>query len=106
MRARHGDMLSAPFQCDFCWFLNLQGRLANVASPADRLLMAYIRRANLDIMWSREESTVRNTLTQFKKGRDLSMELGMRPVPVSLGPWPLEDNQGFQVALEILRASQ
>ena len=106
MRARHGDMLSAPFQCDFCWFLNLQGRLANVAAPADRLLMAYIRRANLDIMWSREESTVRNTLTQFKKGRELSMELGLTPVPVDLGPWPLQDNQGFQVALEILRASQ
>ena len=79
-------MLSAPFQCDFCWFLNLQGRIANVAEPADRLLMAYIRQANLDIMWSREECTIRNTLTQFKKGKELCMELGLTPVPVELGP--------------------
>ena len=68
--------------------------------------MAYIRQANLDIMWSLEESFVRNTLIQFKKRKELSMELGLTPVPVELGPWPLEDNQGFQVALEILRASQ
>ena len=104
--ARKGDMLSAPFQCDFCWFVNLQQREANLASPADKLLMAYIRRVNLDIMWSREESTVASTLGQFCKGRDLSLELGLKPVEVPLGPWPVEDTQGFQIAIELLRASQ
>jgi len=26
MCARPGDMLSAPFQCDICWFVNIQKR--------------------------------------------------------------------------------
>ena len=47
-----------------------------------------------------------NTLRQFRKGKELSNELGLAPVHVDLGPWPLEDNQGMQVAIEILRASQ
>ena len=104
--ARKGDMLSAPFQCDWCWFVNLQGREVNLESPADKLLMAYIRRVNLDVMWSREGSTVASTLSQCCKGRDLSLELGLTPVELPLGPWPVGDSLGFQVAIELLRASQ
>ena len=32
--------------------------------------------------------------------------MGLEPVRIPLGPWPLEDSCGFQIALEILRASQ
>ena len=99
-------MLSSPFQCDYCWFVNLLKREANAAAPADRLLLAYIRRVNLDIMWSREESTVASALGQFRKGRDLSRELGLPPVALPVGPWPVDDLQGFQIAIELLRASQ
>ena len=52
LSARNGDLLSAPFQCEFCWFVNIKGKEASVEAPSDRLLMAYIRRVNLDIMWS------------------------------------------------------
>ena len=99
-------MLCAPFQCDYCWFFTLKRRRFNAASPSDRLLLAYIRRVNLDMMWSREESTVRNTLTQVKKGRSLSAELGLNPVSLDVGPWPDTDWMGLQVAIELLRASQ
>ena len=75
--AHKGDMLLSPFQCDYCLFVNLLKREANGAAPVDRLLLAYIRRVNLDIMWSREESTVASTLGQFCKGRDLRRELGL-----------------------------
>ena len=106
MCARMGDMLSSPFQCDACWFVNLLKKEVDSASPADRLLLAYIRRVNLDIMWSREESTVASTLGQFRKGKNLSRELGLPPVDLQVGPWPVADNQGFQIAIELLRASQ
>ena len=99
-------MLSVPFQCDYCWFVNLKRREFNPASPNERLLLAYIRRVNLDMMWSREESTVQSTLSQIKKGKSLSTELGLNPVGITLGPWPVGDTVGFQVALELLRASQ
>ena len=99
-------MLCVPFQCDYCWFFTLKRRHVNAASPGDRLLLAYIRRVNLDMMWSREESTVRNTLTQIKKGRALSGELGLESVPLEVGPWPDNDWMGLQIAVELLRASQ
>ena len=58
VRPRNGDMLCALFQCDYCWFFTLKKRHVNSASPSDCLLLAYIRRVNLDMMWSQEESTV------------------------------------------------
>ena len=99
-------MLSIPFQCDFCWVVNLTKREYNPASPCDRLLVAYSRRVNLDMMWAREESTVGSTLRQMKKGKGLSAELGLDPVGITVGPWPVADQMGFQVAIELLRASQ
>ena len=62
MRARDGDMWAAPFQCDWCWFINLKGREAITGSNKDERLLGYIRRVNLDIMWSREPGTVRITM--------------------------------------------
>ena len=42
----------------------------------------------------------------LKKGRKLSSELGLEPVNFRLGPWPVGDAQGMQIAIEMLRASQ
>ena len=75
-------------------------------SLGDKRLLAYIRRVNLDIMWSREGSTVYNNLTSLRKGKRMSEDLGLKPVGIDLGPWPVCDGQGFQVAIEMIRASQ
>ena len=42
-------MLCAPFQCDFCWFVNLKDREVDTESLSDRRLLGYIRRVNLHI---------------------------------------------------------
>ena len=68
--------------------------------------MGYIRRVNLDLMWSRERGTIATTLAAVNKGRTMSIELGLVPQVIKLGPWPLGDDQGFQRAVEMLRASQ
>ncbi len=73
---------------------------------SDQRLMGYMRRVNLDVMWSRENSTVAAILGNIRKGKRMSKALNMDPVKLVMGPWPLEDKQGFQVALEMLRASQ
>ena len=36
----------------------------------------------------------------------MSKELGLPPVQIKVGPWPVVDNCGFQVAIEKLRSSQ
>ena len=49
---------------------------------------------------------MRNTLTQVKKGRSLSSKLGLDPVLLEVGPWLDMDWMGFQIAIELLQASQ
>lgn len=106
MYARDGDMWSVPFQCECCWIVNIKGREFDPFDAKDLLLQQYLVRMNLDLMWSREPGTVKATLYQLEKGARLSEELGLDPVEISRGPWPLTDNVGCQVALQILRASQ
>jgi len=106
LNARKGDMLCCPFQCDYCWHVNLMHRSARDCYTGDAILLGYIRRVNLDMMWSREPSTVGNHLKNLVKGRDMSLELGLEPISLSMEPWPAGDTCGFQVAIEIIRASQ
>jgi hypothetical protein len=65
-----------------------------------------MRRVNLDVMWSREPSTVLTTLNTLKRAKKLSEELGFESVPISVGPWPVADTCGFQIAIEMLKQSQ
>ncbi len=106
MRARDGDMWTIGFQCEYCWIVNLKKRDFNPNDPKDRMLCAYIRRFNLDAMWSREPKTVSGNLTQLKKGALLSKNLGLDPVDIQLGPWPVGDPYGVQIGLEMLASSQ
>ena len=99
-------MLSAPFQCDCCWFVNLSKREPSNASESDHRLLGYIRRVNLDMLWSSEGSTVGHSLGNLRKAARMSALLNLAPHHVPRGPWPVGDNLGFQVAIEILRASQ
>jgi hypothetical protein len=106
LNTRKGDMLSSPFQCDCCWFANIHQSDANPWFAEDARKLAYIRRVNLDVMWSREPSTVISTYNTLNKARKFSEELGLKPIDVKVGPWPVADTCGFQVAIEMLRHSQ
>jgi len=102
LHARKGDMMCCPFQCDYCLHVNLTHRLASDAYVGDARLLGYIRRVNLDMMWSREPSTVRNQLKKMLKGGDLSLELGLEPISLSMRPLPAGNTCSFQVAIDIL----
>jgi hypothetical protein len=106
MTARKGDMWSSPFQCDFCWFVNLEKREAIRGLNSDDRLLGYIRRVNLDVMWSREPGTVLGNYRQLVKMNRLCEDLGMTRIEIKRGPWPVEDNCGFRLAIIMLRASQ
>ena len=56
--ARNGDWIIAPFQCESCWFVKICGKPPNLNQPSDKYKWSLIRRANLDIFWSRERATV------------------------------------------------
>ena len=106
MYARDGDMWSNPFQCEWCWLINLKKKESRSGNAEDELLLKYLRRMNLDILWSREPTMVRGNLGQLKKGAKMSTALGLEPTILDRGPWPIGDLYGCQIALEILRSSQ
>ena len=99
----NGAHIMQPFQCDFCWFWNLQKRKPVASSYRDNTLMAHIRRVNLDLIWSRAEGT--NYNSSFRKAVKVDMALGLTPSHYPQGPWPVADLVGFQTAIEIVGAS-
>ena len=106
MRARNGDWLIAPFQCDQCHFINIYNRVPLADSEHDKLILLFVRRANLDMFWSRTDLTVSSNLSSITEILKISRELNL-PVPLSvLGPWPVKDISGMKLAIIELRKSQ
>ena len=56
--ARNRDHLMFPFECDTCIFRKLRKRDPIENMYQDVLLLAGIRRGNLDVFWSSASSTV------------------------------------------------
>lgn len=103
---RSGDMILAPFQCEWCWFTNLKGKVASDRGASDQCLLRFIRRVNLDVLWAKEPGTVKSALGQYQKALDLLGELGLQhPNFPQRGPWPLCDSLGMTTCLAILKAS-
>jgi hypothetical protein len=103
MHARDGDHLVTPFQCNLCIFRTLQGRNPG---PHDELLMECIRQANLDALWGRETSKVNATLRAARQTTELLAQVKMRPPYPMLGPFSMEDSQGYAVAVSMLLKSR
>ena len=98
--AREGDDLLVPFECDFCVFAKLTGRLfGREAVDSDVFLMSCIRRVILDAFWSRSRSTVVNNTRLFREMMTLSQQLGFEPPYEAPGPLPGFDHCGYRVAI-------
>jgi hypothetical protein len=104
--ARRGDIVCAPFQCDHCWFANITKKEANPWYADDARKLAFIRWVNLDVMWSRELSTVGSMLGTLARAKKDSEDLDFSAQVIRLGPWPIADTCGYQITIEMLRHSQ
>ena len=102
----NGSFLIFPFQCDLCWFRNLELRSPREDSLSDKRIMHYIRRVNLDGIWSRSRSTIGSVRRSISQLINVWKELGVTPELPPLGPWPVADSVGFRLALAQLKYSQ
>lgn len=100
--ARNGDHLGAPFQCDLCIFRRIQQRNPLPDSQSDKLALAYVRRATLDVFWSRASSTVAGNRRTIERNIEGLLALGMEGPYYDPGPSAAVDDQGFEVALSVL----
>ena len=103
--ARPGDGVITPFQCDRCWFINLHERMPMTNSGSDDRELALIRRATLDMFWSRESSTVAQTVRGLKELIRGAESAGRRMPLERLMPWEISDEQGMGVAIAMLEKS-
>jgi len=103
--ARPGDHLFCPFQCELCSFYKLKGRTPGREEHADRLLLKYLRQANLDAFWSRRPGTIsaylRIVKEQIEVGNLFGIEMFEQP-----GPFPVSYDFGTRSALTVLWKSE
>jgi len=96
----------SPFECDRCIFHKLRGEPPNPEAERDKLLLACIRRANLDAFWSRSSDTVSGHVGQVRMMLMLSKLVGIEPLIPSPGPLPPFDHCGYTVAINMLLKSR
>ena len=103
---RKGDHLMVPFECDTCIFVKLRKTKPNHQNPKDKLLLACIRRFNLDAFWSRTSSTVLANASRVARQIELSRLVGLQSPFQHRASLPLRDHCGYEVAIQILLASR
>jgi hypothetical protein len=105
--ARNGDHLMVPFECDECVFVKLRKfSTSPYNQEKDKLLLACIRRANLDAFWSRASSTVTANGDRVRAALVLSDSVGLQGPYENDGVMPYNDHCGYEVAIQMLLASR
>jgi len=103
--ARNGDHLMTPFQCDWCQFRVVSGRLPRADSREDEWLLCLLRRANLDALWGRERSKVVANQRNIDWMIQIWSQIGIGPALPEFGPFPSRDMFGMTVAVAMLAKS-
>ena len=65
---RNGDhLMKVPFECDQCHFRNINKRDLIYGCKKDEDMYIAIRRAQLDVFWAQEPSTVANNCSCLRR---------------------------------------
>ena len=96
-----GAQFMNPFQCDLCIFRTLFNR-DPTQTVGDKENMIVIRRMNLDLIWSREPSTIKKNLSHLNQVISIAEASGMTPTLTCPGPFPFEDVYGWTIAFTML----
>ncbi len=97
--------MAAPFQCERCHFINIHKRLPLDISSSDQSKLAYLKRANLDMFWSRRPGTLDGLVRGVMFIVKTSQVLALPGVLPDITPWPVKDEVGMALAIVLLRKS-
>lgn len=99
-----GVHVCIPFQCEVCWIRNLEGRDVLPGGRDEGYLMT-LRRANLDAMAGKAKSTISKHVAEVKMMVKNSLRVGKTPTLPPRGPFPLKDEFGMGLAVDMLQRS-
>ena len=99
-RGVRGAHAAIPFQCEQCWIVNLEKRLP--VSGMDDMYIMVIRRANLDAMAGRAETTLIAHSNSILRTVRFCQAFHKTPSIPPRGPMPFGDQVGMGVACEML----
>lgn len=107
MHGRDGDhVMGVGFECDVCHFRNITKRDVCWVSRKDLTKLRYIRRASLDVMWSRTVGTVQSNFNRMTRDvREAAEVMTMGQIFPRMGNPDLEDKCGMEFATIMLHAS-
>jgi len=107
MHGRDGDhVMGVCFECDVCNFRNVNERDVCWNSDKDVRTLRYIRRASLDVMWSRTKGTVRSTFNRMRKDcTEANDVLSVGQIFPRMGNPEMVDKDGMGLAIIMLHAS-
>ena len=95
--SQHGAHLCSPFQCELCWFRNLEGR--DPVPGVHDLAIALIRHSNLDNIAGRAPSTIRSHILETRSIVENLGRFGLTVPLHTLSPMPLGDPVGMGIAV-------
>ena len=99
---RDGDSLLIPFEYNVCIFRKLRRCDTNPKSDMDNLMMACIRRMDLDCFWSSSSFTVKGNRVQVRQMIKHSNYVGLKGCFERDNALPLFDYCGYEVAINML----
>ena len=102
LRGRNGDHTLVPFECDLYIFRKRRQSEPNLNDNVDLLLLALIRRANLDGFWSTAPGTVNKHRLRLRAGLKLSESLNLKGPYLQQCALPPYDHCGYKVAIHLL----
>ena len=106
-RARGDDMLCAPFQCDWCWFVNLNNREPSKGAISKwyEMELIYPTCQSRYLVITRNDNGWED-VNMYNKARGWANKMGVQMnMDSTIAAWPLGDGIGFSKTIVILRYS-
>ena len=102
IKARDGDSIIVPFECDLYMFRKLRRENQVTSNTQEKLLLEYIRQMYVYVFWSRSTSTITCNRNKTRKMLSLSSTVGLKCAFVHDETFPNFDRFGYEVAIPML----
>ena len=103
--SRKRDYILALHPCDKCWFVNFCGHCPDSGSLAYIQSLVALRRANLDIFWSRGTSKIHGILGYAKELVNRAREADIAISLPTITAWSVGDEVGMGFEIQMLDKS-